>query len=83
MEAMFNFLNYTQYSRDICRSLCFQIELFKSCNCFDPSIPQISNVKASECIKPYQLMCQDRLFANMSSKNNNTCEQYCPKGYLI
>ncbi|CAF0724254.1 unnamed protein product [Brachionus calyciflorus] len=81
MILMFDLLNLTIYTREMCLNVCYQIPLEESCNCSDASIPQIQ-ANLSRCVSSTQIKCQEQFFQNFYSVSNSYCQDQCPKGIL-
>lgn len=80
-DIIFNMLNQTQYSKDLCIKMCYQRNLLEGCRCASPSIPSYPNWP--KCISPSQINCSDAVFTRFYSAENTECQRLCPKGKSI
>ena len=70
-------LNLTLYDQTICRKLCYQDYVIKSCNCYDEKYPSLET--NNKCNTKKELVCLLKIeneFLNISYKNS--CGYDCP-----
>jgi hypothetical protein len=79
IKSMFENLNITVYSQQLCEKYRYNQLLFEKCNCVDPAFTYMhkNKTEVETCVTPVKVICSEEWFIKYHSKSRDRSE--CPQ----